>query len=83
MPGPPSLDLARSMHLGMLSTYPPTQCGLATFNAALWKELDALGLGAAGASTIHDLTSCPGTDTCKLGISSSRGLAASPRPFKR
>jgi sulfite reductase (ferredoxin) len=43
---------------------------------ALWKELDALGLGAAGASTIKDLTSCPGTDTCKLGISSSRGLAA-------
>src|SRR5690606_12302301 len=29
----------------------------------------------AGASGITDVTSCPGTDTCKLGISSSRGLA--------
>jgi sulfite reductase (ferredoxin) len=43
---------------------------------ALHVELDALGLGQGGASTIHDLTSCPGTDTCKLGISASRGLAA-------
>src|SRR5208337_3600689 len=28
----------------------------------------------AGADTISDITSCPGTDTCKLGISASRGL---------
>ena len=26
-----------------------------------------------------DITSCPGTDTCKLGIASSRGLAAELR----
>jgi sulfite reductase (ferredoxin) len=42
----------------------------------LWKALDALGLGEPGAETIVDVTACPGTDTCKLGISSSRGLAA-------
>ncbi|MBM4364124.1 MAG: nitrite/sulfite reductase, partial [Deltaproteobacteria bacterium] len=41
--------------------------------------LAALGLAAAGAGTIGDVTSCPGTDTCKLGISSSRGLAAELR----
>jgi sulfite reductase (ferredoxin) len=41
----------------------------------LYSDLAAIGLGAAGAETITDITSCPGTDTCKLGISSSRGLA--------
>jgi sulfite reductase (ferredoxin) len=43
---------------------------------ALYQELVALGLGMAGAGTIADITACPGTDTCKLGISSSRGLGA-------
>ncbi|HEY3235278.1 MAG TPA: nitrite/sulfite reductase, partial [Polyangiaceae bacterium] len=43
---------------------------------ALYSELVAIGLGDPGADTITDITACPGTDTCKLGISSSRGLAA-------
>jgi len=42
---------------------------------ALHQELVAAHLGAPGASTIVDTTSCPGTDTCKLGIAASRGLA--------
>ncbi len=42
---------------------------------ALHQALTAVGLGEAGAGQIRDVTSCPGTDTCKLGISSSRGLA--------
>ncbi len=42
----------------------------------LYRELAAIGLGAPGAGTIVDVTACPGTDTCKLGISSSRGLAS-------
>jgi sulfite reductase (ferredoxin) len=46
---------------------------------ALYSELAAIGLGAAGADQITDITSCPGTDTCKLGISSSRGLAGELR----
>lgn len=41
--------------------------------------LSAAGLGAAGAESIVDLVACPGTDTCKLGISSSRGLAGELR----
>ena len=45
----------------------------------LHRALEAAGLGAAGAETIVDIVSCPGTDTCKLGISSSRGLAAELR----
>ena len=42
----------------------------------LYEELEAVGLGTPGAGQITDITACPGTDTCKLGISSSRGLAA-------
>ena len=34
----------------------------------------ALGLGDAGADEINDVVSCPGTDSCKLGITSSMGL---------
>src|SRR5947208_3776141 len=45
----------------------------------LYKALNAVGLGDAGAGALVDITSCPGTDTCKLGISSSRGLAAELR----
>ena len=33
-----------------------------------------LGLGDAGADEINDVVSCPGTDSCKLGITSSMGL---------
>ena len=43
---------------------------------ALHRELDAIGLARPGAGSIADITACPGTDTCKLGIASSRGLAA-------
>src|SRR5690606_19887852 len=39
----------------------------------------AVGLAETGAETISDITSCPGTDTCKLGISASRGLAGELR----
>ncbi len=46
---------------------------------AVHAALAEVGLAAAGAGTILDVTSCPGTDTCKLGISSSRGLAAELR----
>lgn len=45
----------------------------------LYQALQAVGLGEAGAGTIVDITSCPGTDTCKLGIASSRGLAGELR----
>jgi sulfite reductase (ferredoxin) len=45
----------------------------------LYRELSRIGLGAPGAGTIVDVTACPGTDTCKLGISSSRGLAGELR----
>jgi sulfite reductase beta subunit-like hemoprotein len=40
----------------------------------VWKALSALGLGEAGSREISDVVSCPGTDSCKLGITSSMGL---------
>ncbi|HMB96401.1 MAG TPA: nitrite/sulfite reductase, partial [Tepidisphaeraceae bacterium] len=45
----------------------------------LYSELKAIGLGDGGAGTIVDISACPGTDTCKLGIASSRGLAGELR----
>jgi sulfite reductase (ferredoxin) len=40
----------------------------------VWQRLVELGLGEAGAREITDVVSCPGTDSCKLGITSSMGL---------
>jgi sulfite reductase beta subunit-like hemoprotein len=39
-----------------------------------WRRLSELELGDAGADEISDVVSCPGTDSCKLGITSSMGL---------
>jgi len=40
----------------------------------VWRRLSELGLGDAGSDEINDVVSCPGTDSCKLGITSSMGL---------
>jgi sulfite reductase beta subunit-like hemoprotein len=40
----------------------------------VWLRLKQLELGGAGAHEITDVVSCPGTDSCKLGITSSMGL---------
>jgi sulfite reductase beta subunit-like hemoprotein len=40
----------------------------------LWRALSELGLGDSGSREISDVVSCPGTDSCKLGITSSMGL---------
>ena len=45
----------------------------------LYRALGEVKLAAAGAGALVDIVSCPGTDTCKLGISSSRGLAGELR----
>lgn len=41
----------------------------------LFVELDALGLAEPGFDSVADITACPGTDSCALGISSSYGIA--------
>lgn len=37
--------------------------------------LDKLGLAEPGFGTIADITACPGTDTCNLGVTNSTGAA--------
>ncbi len=41
-----------------------------------FQGLKELELADVGAGRMADVTACPGTDSCKLGIASSRGLAA-------
>jgi sulfite reductase beta subunit-like hemoprotein len=40
----------------------------------VWARLRELGLDEPGPREITDVVSCPGTDSCKLGITSSMGL---------
>ncbi|MCW5978421.1 MAG: nitrite/sulfite reductase [Bryobacteraceae bacterium] len=46
---------------------------------AVYSAFQSAGLAEPLAGTIVDIAACPGTDTCKLGIASSRGLAAELR----
>jgi len=41
-----------------------------------YRELKEIGLASAGYNSLGDITACPGTDTCNLGIASSTGIAA-------
>jgi sulfite reductase (ferredoxin) len=41
----------------------------------LYTQLAAIGLADPGAEQVEDVIACPGTDTCGLGITSSKGLA--------
>ena len=45
----------------------------------LWKALDAIGLSEPDHHAITNVVSCPGTDSCKLGITSSMGLGRAVR----
>jgi sulfite reductase beta subunit-like hemoprotein len=40
------------------------------------QALAAVGLAAAGADSLADVTSCPGASSCKLAVTQSRGLAS-------
>ncbi len=42
---------------------------------ALYGELGQQGLAEPGAELVEDIIACPGTDTCGLGITSSKGVA--------
>jgi sulfite reductase (ferredoxin) len=41
----------------------------------IYSVLEEAGFSAAGAGSLADITACPGTDTCNLGISNSTGTA--------
>src|SRR5262245_9264281 len=40
----------------------------------LYRRLSAASLGLAEASTVADVTSCPGAESCRLAVTQSRGL---------
>ena len=45
----------------------------------VWQALNKTGLADPEADSITDVVSCPGTDSCKLGITSSMGLGQAIR----
>jgi sulfite reductase (NADPH) hemoprotein beta-component len=71
-------DLAESLADGTLRTTPEQNLVLRWVPerqvAALYARLAAAGLGAGGAGTAADVTSCPGAESCRLAITQSRGL---------
>ena len=46
------------------------------FLPLFYVELEKLGFTELGYNSTQDITACPGTDTCNLGISSSTGIAS-------
>ncbi len=44
--------------------------------SALYTSLKGLGLADPGFDSVADITACPGTDTCNLGISNSTGVSS-------
>ena len=45
----------------------------------VWSELKQIELAEDGANEITDVVACPGTDSCKMGITSSMGVAEALR----
>ena len=43
---------------------------------SLYLALDEQTLAVPGAGTVTDVTTCPGSDTCRLGIASAKGLGS-------
>lgn len=65
-----SEDLRITLNQGFLLRFVPRSA-----LPALYRELEAIHLALAGFDSIGDITACPGTDTCNLGISNSTGIA--------
>ena len=65
-----SHDIRLTVNQGIILKYVRENALKPLFNA-----LDEVGLAEPGFDTLHDITACPGTDTCNLGIASSVGLA--------
>jgi len=65
-----SRDMRITINQGVLLKYVRPHLLVSLFNS-----LNEAGLAEPGFDSLHDITACPGTDTCNLGISSSVGLA--------
>jgi len=71
-------ELARAYGDGTVRVTPDQDLVLRWVNACdarqLYRRLAAAGLGLSEASTVADVTSCPGAETCRLAVTQSRGL---------
>lgn len=65
-----SEDMRITMNQGMLLKYVLPEALPYVFSV-----LDNLGFALPGFATIADITTCPGTDTCNLGVTNSMTLA--------
>ena len=65
----------RPTTIGMLSTYPPTQCGLATFSAALNEHLHVVTGSLGVVQVIDDAASRPGPDVVAQLLNGSANSA--------
>ncbi len=63
-------DIRITVNQGLLLRYVPEEA-----LPYLYQELQALSLGDAGFDSTADVTACPGTDTCALGVTNSTELA--------
>ena len=61
-PGISAFPRRRARLYGILSTFPPTPCGLATFSAALARGLEMNG-AAVGIVRVADGTTSPGPES--------------------
>jgi sulfite reductase (NADPH) hemoprotein beta-component len=71
-------ELARAYGDGSVRVTPDQDLVLRWVNSCdvrqLYRRLAAAGLGLAEASTVADVASCPGAETCRLAVTQSRGL---------
>ncbi len=63
-------DIRATQNQGFLLKYVREDALIGLFN-----RLEGLGLATPGFDSTADITACPGTDTCNLGIASSYGIA--------
>ncbi len=65
-----SEDMRITMNQGLMLKYVLPQA-----LPYIYSVLDSLGFALPGFATIADITTCPGTDTCNLGVTNSMTLA--------
>lgn len=63
-------DIRITIQQGLLLKYVRPE-----YLSTLYKEIKQLNLGQSGAETIADITACPGTDTCNLGVTNSTDIS--------
>ncbi len=63
-------DIRITVNQGLLLKFVPKDA-----LPALFESLNQLGFAEPGFDSVADITACPGTDTCNLGISSSTGIS--------